>query len=665
MIKSPQPVDEDVVDLVGDGDGDAAIVECEPAHDTHADRPRPRRPARRGPQGMCGVLVLACGFFMVFFAYSAAQNLQTSLAGMTGYIALGTIYVVFAVSSLFAPTAIASAGERPVLVAGALCYVPFLFANAWPRLALMLPASVLTGIGAGLIWAAQGSTLVKLAGRRIGLASGIFFVVYQANGVLGNLFTGVFLGSGHDLAVFVTFGIMAIVGALLFLPLRVPTNQELAQQAGTSGGSAATGSSGTAPEAKPEAELSVGQKLRNSFRIIFSRRMLWMVVPLVFSGTTTAFCMGKFPALVGRPRLSYVMALLAAVDAVSSFLCGKLSDRIGRIPVLLFGWFALNAANALTICAAALVRTDDGGTLAAADYAALAHRIPPRGLALLWAAAVGFGFYDSTMQTQLYSIFGLVFPDDPAAGFGGLLLLSIIHRCHCFAWFHMLFTCVHTLATDSIPLRALDRVGRVVRVQRIRARHGHGHPLVVSQRALHRRHLPRPPPRRAAHATPPHSQHQQQQPAPRAPAAPPDHHPPPPPAPPQVRQAPRRAARAPAPDAVPHPHAVAVAVTALVQRHTTPPPLLAMYQVTDIEAHTHTHQPVRAHHGTFTASGARAASAASVAPSVAAAAAAAARQHAQTPRATAHSRPARRPRAQPCRTGRAYCRRQTSRTSGT
>ena len=469
MIKSPQPVDEDVVDLVGDGDDAAAIVECEPAHDSdgagqaNKEQKKQEEEGNRAPQGMCGVLVLACGFFMVFFAYSAAQNLQTSLAGMTGYISLGIIYVVFAVSSLFAPTAIASAGEKPVLIAGALCYVPFLFANAWPRLALMVPASVLTGVGAGLIWAAQGSALVKLAGtgHRLGLASGIFFVVYQANGVLGNLFTGFFLGSGHDLAVFVTFGIMGIVGAILFLPLRVPSNRELANQNKDKDRDTAangTAANGTAPQASQT--LSLGQKLANSFRIIFSRRMLWMVVPLVFSGTTTAFCMGKFPAIIGRPRLSYVMALLAGVDSVSSFLCGKLSDRIGRIPVLLFGWFALNAANALTVCAATLVRSNDGLALAdAADYAALAHRIPPRAQALLWAAAVGFGFYDSTMQTQLYSIFGLVFPDDPAAGFGGLQHTHTPHTrpplfVFFFALLHMLWRNMQHTASCSRSCRA-------------------------------------------------------------------------------------------------------------------------------------------------------------------------------------------------------------------
>ena len=580
MIKSPQPVDEDVLDLVedhyddGNGNG-AAIVECEPAHNApeqeqQGEQQEQPSKKRRGPQGMCGVLVLACGFFMVFFAYSAAQNLQTSLDGMTGYVSLGIIYVVFAVSSLFAPTAIATAGERPVLVAGALCYVPFLLANARPRLALMVPAAVLTGTGAGLLWAAQGSALVKLAGRRLGLASGIFFVVYQANGVLGNLFTGFFLGSGHDTAVFVTFGVMAAIGALLFLPLRVPptpsssTTSSSTSNTTNSSSSTTTTQSSTTPS-QSTTTLTIGQKLSKSFKIIFSRRMLWTVVPLVFSGTTTAFCMGKYPAVIGRPRLSYAMALLAAVDAVASFVCGKASDRVGRIPVLLFGWCALNAANYLTVRAAAAVRATDA--LALADTVALAHHIPPRASAMLWAAAVGFGCYDATMQTQLYSIFGLVFPDDPAAGFGGLLLSIFLLLFHC-SWN---FTRMHT-PKNSIPLCAFNRIGRVVRVQRIRACHGDGHPLVVSERALHRRHLPHPPPRRAPHAAPHQhvvrQQHaQQQQPAPHR-AAPPDHHPPPQ-APPQVRQTPRRAARAPAPDTAPHPDPVAVPVPTRVQRHTT------------------------------------------------------------------------------------------------
>ena len=412
MIKSPQPVDDDVVDLVDD---DVDIVDCEPA-------PQPELQAQakaarvRAPQGLSGVLVLASAFFLIFFAYSAAQNLQTSLEGMTGYVSLGVIYVVFAISSLFVPSLIATIGEKRVLIIGGALYVPFLFVNAHPVMWLMVPASFLTCIGAGCIWAAQGSALVKLAGtgERLGLASGIFFVIYQANGVLGNLFTGIFLGSGHDLAVFITFGVMGILGTLLFLPLRVPTNKELAAQK--------QGSPREAPSDEEKGP-TMAQKLASSFRIIFSKRMLWMVVPLVFSGTTTALFMGKFPAIIGTPKLSYVMALLAAVDAVSSFFCGKLSDRAGRIPVLLFGWFALNTSNFLTARAASFIRDDSGLGLGAAGIDKLEHRIPPNAMAMLWVAAIGYGFYDSTIQTQLYSIFGLVFPDNPAAGFGGLLTL--------------------------------------------------------------------------------------------------------------------------------------------------------------------------------------------------------------------------------------------------
>jgi len=209
------------------------------------------------------------------------------------------------------------------------------------------------------------------------------------------------------LAVFITFGVLGIVGSLIFLSLRVPV--------------------GVVPSAEGEEkdseaktkQPSMMEKLRRSFRIVLSKRMLWMVIPLIFSGTNSALFWGTFPALIGPPRLSYVMALLAGFDSVSSFICGKLSDSIGRIPILLFGMFCLNTSNILVMYGSTFIRDDDGIAFGIGEgMSNLEYRVPPNAMTMFWLAAIGYGLYDSAMQTQIYSTFGLIFPDDPPAAFG-------------------------------------------------------------------------------------------------------------------------------------------------------------------------------------------------------------------------------------------------------
>lgn len=219
-----------------------------------------------------GIVNLSISFFMIFFAYNTAQNYQTSLRGQTGYFSVGIIYVTFALSSLFSPSAVDSIGEKVSLMVGSFCYLPFVLSNAFPRPWLLLSTAAINGIGAGFLWAAQGVAVMRCAGdkSRYGFFSGIFFSVYQCNQLAGNLFAAISLGAIGEKWLFVALSAVLGLGVLSFAPLQLPSIPE--------------------PQSKEQASdstppPSLRQRLLSTLMLLREKRMLWLILPTVFNGT--------------------------------------------------------------------------------------------------------------------------------------------------------------------------------------------------------------------------------------------------------------------------------------------------------------------------------------------------------------------------------------------
>jgi hypothetical protein len=123
---------------------------------------------------------------------SSVQNLASSIvSGNTGFLALCTIYISFCTSSLFIATFfIAQFKAKISLIFGALCYLTFIMANRWPSRGSLLPTAAMLGVGAGVLWGAQGTYLTQASCNyskarsmartaNMGLFNGIFFAIFQ------------------------------------------------------------------------------------------------------------------------------------------------------------------------------------------------------------------------------------------------------------------------------------------------------------------------------------------------------------------------------------------------------------------------------------------------------------------------------------------------------
>eukprot|EP00898_Chlorokybus_atmophyticus_P000035 jgi/Chlat1/1031/Chrsp109S01464 len=167
--------------------------------------------AQQEKEARRAVRLLSAAFFLIFTAFGATQNLETSLLpeGGVGAAALGALYLSLTLSSCFAASIMKLLNGGPVraLRVGCLAYALFILANvviaftsSHNNNVVLFAAAVVLGCGAALLWVGQGTYLAQAAAlassvksvkrtRADVLASfnGTFWGCFQSTQVVGNL----------------------------------------------------------------------------------------------------------------------------------------------------------------------------------------------------------------------------------------------------------------------------------------------------------------------------------------------------------------------------------------------------------------------------------------------------------------------------------------------
>lgn len=141
--------------------------------------------------------------------------------GVWGSISLGVVYGVFAFSSFVTPFVEKVVGAKIGLLIGVVPYTIFVLVSGFTLKWLLVSSAVLLGFGAAMLWTAHGSFLAKCAGDEMGFYSGVFFALFQFNGIIGSAITGVM--KTFHLAQWIIFTVLfciALVGGFLMLFLR-------------------------------------------------------------------------------------------------------------------------------------------------------------------------------------------------------------------------------------------------------------------------------------------------------------------------------------------------------------------------------------------------------------------------------------------------------------
>jgi MFS family permease len=155
------------------------------------------------------VHILSSAFLLVFLAYGAVQNLESTLntEDDLGTTSLGILYVSFTFFSLVASMVVRGLGSKNALVLGTTGYWLFIAANLKPSWYTMVPASVYLGFSASIIWVGQGTYLTSTArshardynlheGTVIGNFNGEFWGLFASHQFVGNLISLALLKDG-------------------------------------------------------------------------------------------------------------------------------------------------------------------------------------------------------------------------------------------------------------------------------------------------------------------------------------------------------------------------------------------------------------------------------------------------------------------------------------
>ncbi|CAF4407215.1 unnamed protein product, partial [Adineta steineri] len=139
-------------------------------------------------------------FVLIFLPYLVAQTFQTSSDyAKDGAFAVGIIYIVFCLANLALSQNITQLlGLRITFIVSSLTYLLFIAANIKYIKWVLYISAFLVGLGAALIWTAQGAYVAIATNKyeqvnnlepssRQGFTNGMFFGIFSCNRVLGNL----------------------------------------------------------------------------------------------------------------------------------------------------------------------------------------------------------------------------------------------------------------------------------------------------------------------------------------------------------------------------------------------------------------------------------------------------------------------------------------------
>ncbi|KAF0695138.1 Aste57867_14035 [Aphanomyces stellatus] len=364
-------------------------------------------------------VTLAVAFLLIFAAYSATENLETSVirgecqdclqgdvdgicqlgnvcqnkihfacddacaapftecTSTLGSIVLGVVYLTLTFGSFFASAVPNYFGMKKSLFGSSTVYALFALANLiiaqYPtnqnlHWAIMIPMALLEGLAASVLWIAQASYLTQLSVvyskfkheplvSSMGYFNGLFFSIFRASSILGNTVSSFVLGylAWSTQTLFVMFTILGSCGSALMLILPA----------------LATASTDAelvqlVPEKSDENEADphvVGFNFAGIWALLHDSRMLCLMPVIVINGLQQGFASGEFTSNVireslGGPSIGYVMALYGGVNVLSSYGFGRVADKFGPLVGMLLGFTAMLVAFSLCY-GATLTKCDD------------------------------------------------------------------------------------------------------------------------------------------------------------------------------------------------------------------------------------------------------------------------------------------------------------------
>lgn len=376
------------------------------------------------------LIIIGLAWFLLFTAFQSMANLQSSLNSDQGVgtLSLSTIYITLVLSCLFLPALmINKIGLKSTIVTSQFAYLIFIAANVYPKWYLLLPTAAILGIFAGPLWTAKCTYLTEIAGFYSSLSGesneavvnrffGIFFAMFQMSQIVGNLISSTVLkpevSGGSEGSVnlespcgsrdcpssseatvkkaqlstvytlcfiYIILGLLSIILIKLFLGEYKKPEYEINK--------------------KSDLLTKTLNQLKNKNQLLLIPLTLWMGFSLAFIGAD--FTKSFVACSKGVDKVGYAMICFGLMNVIGSYLFGQIVKFVGRVPCFVVG-AVINYGMIILMLVWEIKKGEN-------EY-------------LLYVIPAFWGLADSAWQTQVNSIYGVLFQSNQEAAFSNFRL---------------------------------------------------------------------------------------------------------------------------------------------------------------------------------------------------------------------------------------------------
>lgn len=356
------------------------------------------------------IVMLGITFMCLFTAFQTCAmvetlvlegaNNETNHTSGNGYTSLALLYGSFAVSNWVAPSVVALFGSKWAMIAGGSLYCLFIGLFLKPMQETLYTSSILVGLGAAVLWTAQGKFLAQNSNlNTMTRNTGIFWALFQSSLIWGNLFvyfkfSGVQeINSSVRTILFISLTVVGCFGVLLMLLFRSPSKRS------------------------NEPKESMKEVFVRSLQLIVTKEMMMLAVLFLYTGLETSFWSSVFITSVGHTKhfgtqAKQLVGFSGLATGLGQILGGLLfgilgncapSKRPDKSLVVFIGFLA-------HITSFFLIFLTFHPLSPLVEVSGFSYFAPNMYIVLGCAFLLGFG--DSAFNTQIYPILCLIFPVD-------------------------------------------------------------------------------------------------------------------------------------------------------------------------------------------------------------------------------------------------------------
>ncbi|KAM4598198.1 UNC93-like protein MFSD11 [Polymixia lowei] len=398
------------------------------------------------------VVILGVGFFLIFTAFTTCGNIEQTVVKSldndtftgSGYHSLGIIYGVFSFSNLLAPTVVAVIGAQLTMFLSGILYSGYIAVFLVPLTWSFYLTSVLIGIGAAMLWTAQGHFLVENSeASTINRNTGMFWALLQCSMLFGNLYIYFDWNGSTEISdrsrktIFTTLLVTSVVGTLSFLALRKTHQPEemLSEDEGQSLLSARMIYKQRANTAVRDAK----SEFKTILQLLKTKSVLLLSCCMAYSGLELSFYSGVYGTCIGATTqfgeaAKGLIGISGIVVGVGEIIGGGFfglmckNNRFRRTSVVFLGMVVHFIAFYLIF----LNIPDDAPVVLKTSTQNKPYLTPSVSIAMLCSFLLGLG--DSCFNTQLYSILGHVYAEQSVPAFAIFKFIQSIFAAVAFIY---------------------------------------------------------------------------------------------------------------------------------------------------------------------------------------------------------------------------------------